>query len=149
MWLYDTFEGMPRPTAKDVAYNGIPAESRWQEEGAGWCLSPLEEVRANMESTGYPSEQIRLVAGMVEDTIPDMVPDRIAVLRLDTDWFESTYHELVYLFPRLVPGGVLIIDDYGHWQGAREATDKYFEEAGITMLLQRTDYTGRMGIRAC
>jgi hypothetical protein len=83
----------------------------------------------------------------VEDTIPDIIPERIAILRLDTDWYESTKHELEHLFPRLVQGGVLILDDYGHWLGARKAVDEYFADQAISMLLHRTDYTGRMGVK--
>ncbi len=69
--------------------------------------------------TGYPSDQIHYRVGKVEDTIPKHLPDKISLLRLDTDWYESTAHEMQHLFPRLVDGGVLIIDDYGHWEGAR------------------------------
>jgi len=69
------------------------------------------------------------------------------VLRLDTDWYESTYHELKHLFPRLSPGGVLIVDDYGSFQGARRATDQYLRESGARILLTRIDYTGRLGVK--
>jgi predicted kinase len=82
-----------------------------------------------------------------EDTIPDQSPEQIALLRLDTDWYESTYHELVYLFPRLVTGGVLIIDDYGHWQGARKAVDQYIKENHLQLFLHRIDYTGVIAIK--
>jgi len=74
-----------------------------------------------------------------------MTHDRISLLRLDTDWYESTRHELVHLYPRLAPGGVLIIDDYGHFEGARRATDEYF--ADDPLLLARIDYTGRMAVK--
>ena len=68
-------------------------------------------------------------------------------MRLDTDWYESTKHELTHLFPLLSSGGVIIIDDYGHWQGAKKAVDEYFEENNIKILLNRIDYTGRVGIK--
>jgi len=83
----------------------------------------------------------------VEDTIPKILPKKISILRLDTDWYESTYHELKHLFIKLSLNGVLILDDYGHWVGAREAIDKYFEENNINMLLNRTDNTGRLGLK--
>ena len=67
-------------------------------------------------------------------------------MRLDTDWYESTRHELTHLYPRLVVGGVLIIDDYGHWESARKAVDEYVENTRI--LLNRIDYSGRIGVKA-
>jgi O-methyltransferase len=100
-----------------------------------------------MLSTGYPEENLIFVKGKVENTIPGVTPDRICLLRLDTDWYESTYHELNYLFPRLSVNGVIIIDDYGHWQGAREAVDKYFQAKNVKILLNRIDYSGRVGIK--
>ena len=83
----------------------------------------------------------------MEETIPADMPAVISLLRLDTDWYESTAHELKYLYPVLSSGGVLIIDDYGHWRGSREATDDYFTEHG-GILLNRMDYSGRMGVKA-
>ena len=94
-----------------------------------------------MATTGYPGP-IHYVQGKVEDTVPGAGPEQIALLRLDTDWYESTLHELVHFFPRLVPGGVLIIDDYGWWKGARKAVDEYFEANRVQILLNRMDVTG-------
>lgn len=151
VYLYDTFAGMPEPTDKDVAWYGTKAGERWsraQRDGVtDWCYSPLEEVKDNLRSTGFPSNRSVFVKGTVEQTIPATVPEQISLLRLDTDWYESTYHELSHLFPRLAEGGVLIIDDYGHWAGAREATDRYLEETETGMLLNRIDYTARIGIK--
>jgi len=119
-----------------------------QSEGFNeWCYSPLEEVQKNLYSTNYPKEKITFIKGKVEETIPNIIPEKISILRLDTDWYESTYHELMHLFPRLSKGGVLIIDDYGHWKGSREAVDKYLKENEISMLLNRIDYTGRIGVK--
>jgi hypothetical protein len=105
--------------------------------------SPLDEVRANVTRTGLPLERFAFVKGMVEQTIPGtMPPGAISILRLDTDWYESTRHELIHLFPRLSPGGVLIVDDYGFWRGSREACDEYFREQDVRMLLTRIDRIG-------
>lgn len=145
LYLYDTFEGMNEPTDNDVNMIGEAAEGTWQ--GRDKCEAEIEEVKKNMTLTNYPSQNIKYIAGMVEDTIPNTIPDKIAILRLDTDWYESTYHELVHLYPKLVKGGVLIIDDYGHWQGAKKAVDQYFEENNIPILLNRIDYTGRIAIK--
>jgi O-methyltransferase len=107
----------------------------------------VEVVKKALETTGYQMEKIHFVKGMVEQTIPNSAPDKIALLRLDTDWYESTKHEMEHLFPRLSRGGVLIIDDYGHWQGARKAVDEYIKKNEIRILLNRIDYTGRIAVK--
>lgn len=150
--LFDTFTGMTAPTDADVAFDGSPAEPVYRESltpdgGSTWCQAALDEVRRNMLSTGYPEANIRLVPGPVESTLPAHAPETIALLRLDTDWYESTRHELEHLYPRLVPGGVLIIDDYGHWEGARRAVDEYIDRHGLRLLLTRMDYTGRLAVK--
>jgi O-methyltransferase len=111
-----------------------------------WCIASLDDVRANLLSTGYPANQIHFVPGKVEQTIPKTLPERLALLRLDTDWYESTKHELEHLYPRLSNDGVLIIDDYGHWRGAREAVDEFFLRSRHP-LLHRLDYTGRLMLK--
>ena len=149
--LFDTFEGMPPPAATDRDLTGVSAATllaaEQRESGDTWAFSPLDQVRANLRSTGYPAELVRFVPGRVEETIPEAAPERIAVLRLDTDWYESTRHELEHLYPRLAVGGVLIVDDYGHWQGARRAVDEYLAASGARLLLSRIDYTGRMAVK--
>ncbi len=151
LWLYDTFEGMSRPSDKDVDYYDKTGERIWvpelKEDHNAWCYCPIEEVRRNLNSTGYPENQIKYIKGNVEKTLIHSVPDKIAILRLDTDWYESTLEELRILFPRLSPGGVLLVDDYGHWKGSKEAVDRYLKENKIQMLLQRIDYAARMGIK--
>jgi len=104
-------------------------------------------VKEVLCGTGYPSERIHFVRGRVEDTIPASAPELIALLRLDTDWYDSTKHELIHMFPRLSKAGVIIIDDYGHWRGAREACDEYFAQNRIPILLNRIDYTGRIALK--
>lgn len=152
VFLYDTYEGMSAPTEKDINYSGEKAEKLLREsivdkENSVWCLASLEDVKKNIGSIKYPAEQIHFIKGKVEDTIPQMMPSKISLLRLDTDWYESTYHELKYLYPLLIQNGVLIIDDYGHWKGAREATDQYFNDQKEIILLNRIDYTGRIAIK--
>jgi hypothetical protein len=144
---------MPEPTSKDVSHSGESANAHFAARrdvrtgGSDWCRSPLDEVRTNVGSTGYPKDLVHYVKGRVEETIPFQAPERISLLRLDTDWYESTRHELHHLFPRLVPGGVLIVDDYGYWKGCREAVDEYFASKRVAMLLHRIDRTCRVGVK--
>jgi O-methyltransferase len=151
--LYDTYEGMPAPTDEDKDSSGEQAirlmEQQQKEDAASvWCYSPFEEVRENLQKTGWPEENIIMIKGKVEDTIPAHLPtNKIALLRLDTDWYESTRHELKHLYPLLVEKGVLLIDDYGHWQGCRKAVDEYIGQHKLPILLNRIDETGRLAIK--
>jgi len=151
LYLYDTFTGMAEPGPRDTDFRGRSALDIWRRATHGevtdWCLATEAEARTNVLSTGYPADRITLVPGRVEDTIPAVAPKEIAVLRLDTDWYDSTHHELVHLFPRLSVGGVLIVDDYGYWRGAREATDEYLRECGARLLLCRIDHAARQGVK--
>ncbi len=152
IYLYDTFAGMTRPDEADLhSVDGAEQISRWevfQREGYNeWCYASIDEVRANMLSTGYPQESVVLVQGDVEETIPEIAPEKIALLRLDTDWFRSTYHELEHLYSRLVKNGILIVDDYGAYDGARLAVERYFSERNIRMYLHRIDTAGRIGVK--
>jgi O-methyltransferase len=147
IYMYDTYAGMAEPVEKD----GVEASSGWRNRQKpshnDWCYAPLEEVRKNMAATRYPADKVRFIEGKVEDTIPQTIPDQIALLRLDTDWYQSTRHELEHLFPRLSRTGVLLLDDYGHWMGAREAVNEYIEAHRIQFLLHRIDPTGRLAIK--
>jgi len=152
LYLYDTYTGMTAPGENDVSIGGEKAQATFAEKQTGddasdWCQSGVDEVRRNVLTTGYPEEKFRFVEGKVEDTIPDQVPETIALLRLDTDWYESTKHEMEHLFPRLQTGGILIIDDYGHWRGSRKAVDEYLAQTGQHLLLTRVDYSCRMAIK--
>lgn len=146
IWLYDTFGAMPQPEEAERAINADFAGNLPPKRNSDVAHGRyLPRVRENVESTGYPPGLVRYVCGLVEETIPASAPEQIALLRLDTDWYSSTAHELAHLYPLLATGGVLIVDDYGHYQGARKAVDDYFESSPI--LLTRVDYTGRMGLK--
>lgn len=151
LFLYDTFAGMSPPGDRDIQYDGSPAAdllASSPRESHVWGCAPLGEVQRNLESTGYPPDRIRFVVGRVEETIPGTLPAAIAVLRLDTDWYASTRHELTHLYPLLAERGVLIVDDYGHWRGAKEATDEYFRQSGLRPFLHRIDYTGVLVVKS-
>jgi hypothetical protein len=139
---------MSEPTADDVDL-GARRAPEWEagEAGGGGAPSPLDDVRAALATTGAAKERLHFVVGKVEATIPREIPEKIALLRLDTDWYESTKHELVHLWPRLAGGGVLIIDDYGHWAGARRAVDEFLATQKPPLLLDRIDYTGRIALK--
>lgn len=149
--LFDTFDGMPPPMEVDRDFQGARAAdllaAQDKQTSDVWAYSPLNEVKAALAKTGYDMARVALVQGKVEETLPQRAPANIALLRLDTDWYESTRHELVHLYPRLSVGGVLIIDDYGHWQGARRAVDEYIAENRLKVLLNRIDETGRICVK--
>ncbi len=153
VWLFDTFEGMSEPTEVDVDPQGRNAAERMatsdKETSNIWAYSGIDEVKKNITSVKYPLDKIKFIKGKVEDTLvlAENVPDKIALLRLDTDWYESTKIELEVLYDKVVPGGVIIIDDYGHWQGCKKAVDEFIKNRNLPIFLHRIDYTGRMFIK--
>jgi len=152
LWLYDTFSGMTEPTEYDTTVDGrdgriwFAAEQANPERGSSGVTGvPLSVVRGNVESTGYPRERLHFVEGPVEETLHKQYPEQVALLRLDTDFYESTRAELEQLYPRLLPGGILILDDYGYWQGAKRAVDEFF--AGRSLFFHRVDESARLLIK--
>jgi hypothetical protein len=156
--LFDTFEGMTAPTEHDVSEHDPPALETWEQaretDTRAWneLFDPAGfsegGVRRTLEASGYPPERLHFHRGPVEETLPAWAPEPLALLRLDTDWYESTRCELEHLYPLLVDGGVLIVDDYGHWEGCRRAVDEYFATGAAPLLLSRIDYTGRIAVKA-
>lgn len=144
-WLYDTFEGMTRPGPYDKKRDGEKATERYARKergGTKWDAAPLEDVRNSLQEFGvYDESKLRFVIGDVRETLKDAknIPDEIAVLRLDTDFYDSTRMALKTLYPRLQVGGFLLIDDYGHWLGCRQAVNDYL---GHRNKLKFDDYTG-------
>jgi O-methyltransferase len=155
---FDTFAGMTEPTEHDVDYTGAPAAQPpiletlshaaarvFGSPGPAQPGTSREEVLALLTSSGYHAARIRLVEGPVEETLPEHAPDAVALLRLDIGWYEPTRHAVEHLYPRLCEGGVLLLNDYGHYQGARKAVDDHL--AGHRILLQRIDYSGRLAVK--
>jgi O-methyltransferase len=151
IYLYDTYSGMTEPGEFDIRFDGQAAKKEWLanvgKDKNRWCYASIDEVKMNLLSVGYPEEKLIFVQGDIRKSLPKVMPQEIAILRLDTDWYELTYHELCHLFPRLLTRGVIIVDDYGFWKGARKAVERYFKENNINILLGRVDYTGRIGVR--
>jgi O-methyltransferase len=155
IYLYDTFAGMPQPEPRDDEGLGGALKASWDAHrtdadgafGSDWMRATVETVRRRIEPLGYPPERLHFVKGMVESTIPAVAPEKIAILRLDTDFYSSTKHELEHLYPRLMPGGILIIDDYGAMPGARLATDEYGSENHLGWFLNRVDPHVRLMVK--
>ena len=159
IWIYDTFHGMTKPGPVDLALDiktgemKIPAEKffvrhKGTEDGSEWVRAPLRDVQSNLSSTSYPLESIEYVKGDVAKTLNETVPRKISLLRLDTDWYESTLKELEILYPKLSSGGVCIVDDYGCWAGARQAVDEYFHKNPPLPLFHITNWSVRTFIKA-
>ncbi|BFP54897.1 hypothetical protein SCMC78_47040 [Streptomyces sp. CMC78] len=149
LYLFDTYEGMTPPTAEDLRRDGRPAQELLDAQDKDrpiWAVASLEDVKAGFENIPYPKERVHYVQGRVEDTVPAQAPGQISILRLDTDWYASTKHELDHLYGRLVSGGVLLIDDYGYWQGSRQAVDEFLDKTGEQLLLLRMD-EGRIAVK--
>ena len=152
IWLYDTFDGMTPPDDKyDISYDGQTASSLLQEQYSNksdsvvWAVGSLEEVKKNIEKTGYSIEYLEFIQGDICQTVPSShMPSEISVLRLDTDWYSSTLHELHAFYHLVTPGGFIIIDDYGHWEGSKRAVDEFLETLRPRPYLHRIDYTCRV-----
>ena len=141
--LYDTFSGMSAPLNKME----FSQRQKLQLKDNPIGNAGLAEVKSNLQQVEYPDDKIFYIEGKIEHTVPASLPKEISILRIDMDWYEPTLHSLKHMFPRLISKGVIIIDDYGHWEGCRRAVDEYFEQQGINVLLNRIDYTGRIGIK--
>lgn len=140
--LYDTFEGMTPSTEADKDFKGRDANDLIKEDSFWSCVSGLEEVKNNIsQNSKYPSHLINYHKGDICKT--QFIPDNIAVLRLDTDWYESTKFELDNFYDKVCSGGMVIIDDYGHWKGCKQAVDEFITKRGLFKIrLVEIDYTG-------
>lgn len=139
-FCYDTFEGMTEPGE----FDGGKAHRNWQGEAK--CEAGLDEVISEFQYHNLLDDRIKFIKGDVRKTLLDEknLPNSISVLRLDTDFYDSTLIELELLYPRLTTGGYLIVDDYGHWQGSRRAVNEYFGEEFVRTNFKKLDYTGIM-----
>jgi len=157
IYIYDTFTGMSEPndTIDKSVFLGDTSKNVFnknQEKNFNsWCYASLDEVKENFKKAGLSLENINFIKGKVEDTlkVKSNLPEKISVLRLDTDWYDSTAIELEVLYPKLEIGGVLLIDDYGYWDGAREAVDNYFSRLDTPRrpFFAQSDFTGRVAIK--
>ena len=153
IFAYDTFEGMSKPGEFDKDLKDINASdtyNKYKSSKVPWCFSEINEVKNNILKFNIEiANNFKFVKGKVEDTLKNEsnLPKKISLLRLDTDFYESTKIELNVLFPRLQPGGILIIDDYGHWKGSKKAVDEYFYNDKKFNWFHRIDYASRLLIK--
>lgn len=153
IWLFDTYDGMTSPTSIDrhsgsftLASEMLASTPKATGENI-WASASLESVQESLRNTNYPFDLFRFVVGDVMETLSNQRPTEIALLRLDTDWYESTKFELQKLEPLVSRLGVVIVDDYGHWSGAKIAVDEYLSENLLNPLVHYIDYTGRSWIK--
>ena len=149
IYMYDTFAGLTEPSEKDVGiYNGMNAQDvllEWRRHNVNdvntWCYCPIGKVMSDLYQLDYSSERLHFIKGDVRQTLLDQnnIPEKIAVLRLDTDWYDSSKLELERMFHCLVPGGVLILDDYFYWKGQKDATDEFFKGTKYEYLITRVN----------
>jgi len=153
LWLYDTFQGMTTAGPFDIeSTTGVPASELLTATAVGdgnnvWAFATIGDVLETLGLTSYPRDNIHLIAGDVTETLAHQSPEAISLLRLDTDFYDSTRAELDALYERVTPGGVIIVDDYGHWQGARQAVDEHLAGLNLRPLLIPIDYTGRLMVK--
>jgi len=132
VWLFDSFQGMPHVT---------DADGEDAREWVGKALGSEQHVKELLRKTGANLDRVRIVPGLFQDTFPSIQIPQIALLNLDADWYESIKLCLERFYDVVVPGGFVSIDDYGHWQGCRQAVDEFFQKRGLTYQLQKVDYT--------
>ena len=154
IYLFDTFEGMTPPTEYDFKeISGLSALGKFtdnQRDGFNqWNYSAIDEVKENFRKADLLSDNIIFIKGDVSETLgnKENLPEKISLLRLDTDFYESTKSELEVLYPLLTIGGNLIIDDYGVWAGPRKATDEYFALHNNSPSFHFIDFGGRIGTK--
>ena len=150
LYLFDTYEGAPSPGAFDeFSGSSESARERWRriKNQTDWTEFTVESIKSLIAASGFPAEQVHLVPGLVQDTIPEHAPEQISLLHLDTNYYDSTIHELRNLLPRLSKFGVLAIDDYGNLPGVKKAVDEYVADTNMKLFFT-THGTGRIAVNA-
>ncbi len=152
IFAYDTYEGMNQPSELDYNLtNKVSADILLKKEKNKnsniWGISKIEEVKKNISENVKSLNDINFIKGEVEQTLnhEKNLPSKISLLRLDTDWYLSTKKELEVLYERVSSGGIVIIDDYGHWNGSKKAVDEFFSNKYVWM--HYVDYACRLIIK--
>jgi len=134
VWLFDSFEGMPNTTLED----GEAAS-----EYVGDVVGSIEKVNTVLKRVGANMNQVHIVKGWFKDTFISVDIPKIALMNIDADWYESVKLCLEKFYDFVVPGGIVSIDDYGHWPGCKQAVDEFFTSRGLSYELHPVDYTAR------
>jgi hypothetical protein len=152
IYAFDTFQGMSNPDQNDYIINSaISAQTILDNDKKritnDWGVCDLEEVKFNISKRTKNLNNIFFIKGKVEETLLNKInlPEKISILRLDTDFYQSTKIELEILYEKVCKGGVIIIDDYGHWAGSKKAVDEFFKEKFVWM--HYVDYACRLIIK--
>lgn len=137
VWVADSFQGLPKPNAEQFPDDA--GDKLWSFKQ---LAIPLPEVQANFARYGLLDQQVKFIVGFFSDTLPTAPVERLAVLRLDGDMYESTIVALEHLYPKLQPGGFCIVDDYGAVAACKRAVHDYREQHGIDEPIETIDWTG-------
>ena len=147
--MFDTYTGLTKPgqydyTLHDGVYNMNNKQviQKWESKKTDkntskWCYCSIKNVKNQVYKTQYPKDKLHFIKGDVMETLLEEknIPNKIKILRLDTDWYKSSKIELEKLYHKVVDGGIVILDDYFHWNGQRRATDEFFQENNIQRII--------------
>nr|CRH05955.1 putative Macrocin-O-methyltransferase [Candidatus Magnetococcus massalia] len=140
LWLYDSFEGIPAPTQNDP-------DLEIAQHYAGDFQGELDQVQALFSQLKIEG-RTEFVKGLFDETLPAAQVEQIALLHIDGDWYDSIMITLESLYDRVSIGGVIQLDDYGYWEGARKAVHDFMDRYGLDDPLVVVDYEGRQWIKS-
>jgi len=132
LWLYDSFQGMPPTSAKDG------------EDAANWigkCVAEISDVKEILGYISAPLEQCHIKPGWFQETFQQPLPEQVALLHCDADWYESVILVLNTFYDRIPKGGCIVLDDFGYWEGCREAFYDFCKQRNEKPLLERVGST--------
>lgn len=137
VWLADSFQGLPKP--EPGRYPADREDRLWRMTG---LIVSVDEVKENFARYGLLDDQVKFLKGWFSETLPNAPIERVAVMRLDGDMYQSTIEALEALYPKLSVGGYVIIDDFGAIPGCRQAVTDFRATKGITDEMQPIDWSG-------
>lgn len=145
IWLFDSFQGMPEVSQHD----GISADGRTAQSHVGQEVGDIVRVKEALKRVRADMTRVRIVPGWFNETFPTVDVEQVAILNIDADWYESVKLCLETFYDRVVPGGFVSLDDYGHWPGCKKAVDEFFYARQLPYKLIRVDYTAYWFRKEC